>query len=327
MRRRSLITVAAGLAVPALAHAQTGSAGGWAPDRPVRLVVPFTAGSTTDTTARMIAAQLGRGLGGATVVVENRAGAGGTVGALHVAQQPPDGTALLLGAISTHAVNPHLVRDLRYDPFRDFTPILAYCRARAVLAVRPQLGPRSMQEFVALARTRSLSIASPGTGTTGHLGHAQLALTTGVQTVHVPYRDSVRAVPDLLGGQVDAIFFPVPVVRPHVEAGTMLGLGITGEGRSGLLPQVPSMAEVGLPRVDVVGWWAVYGPARLSAPIVERVGGVLDAALREPETLAALARNGLEPMGGDGAALLALQRREYDRWGEVVRQTGMTAEG
>ena len=224
-------------------------------------------------------------------------------------------------------MNPHLMRDLQYDPFRDFTPVLAYCRGRAVLAVRPQLGPRSMQELVALAHTRSLSIASPGTGTTGHLGHAQLTLATGVETVHVPYRDSVRVVPDLLSGQVDAIFFPVPVVRPHIEAGTMVGLGITGEGRSELLPQVPSMAEAGLPRVDVVGWWAVYGPARLPAPVVERVGGVLSAALREPEALAGLARNGLEPMGGDGAALLAFQRREYDRWGEVVRQTGMKAEG
>jgi tripartite-type tricarboxylate transporter receptor subunit TctC len=326
MRRRSLIAVTAGLTAPGLAHPQSGTTG-WTPDRPVRLVVPFTAGSGTDTIGRMIAAQLGRGLGGATVTVENRAGAGGTVGALHAAQQPPDGGALLLGALSTHAVNPHLMRDLQYDPFRDFTPILAYCRARAVLVVRPQLGPRNMQEFVALARTRSVSIASPGTGTTGHLGHAQLTLATGVETVHVPYRDSVRAVPDLLGGQVDAIFFPVPVVRPHIEAGTMFGLGITGEGRSELLPQIPSMAEAGLPRVDVVGWWVVYGPARLPAPVVERVGGVLNAALREPETLAALARNGLEPMGVDGAALLAFQRREFDRWGEVVRQTGMKADG
>ena len=132
---------------------------------------------------------------------------------------------------------------------------------------------------------------------------------------------------DLLGGQVDAIFFPVPIVRPQIEAGTMLGLGITGEGRSALLPQVPSMAEGGVPQVDVTGWWAVYGPARLPAPVVERIGGVLDATLRDPETLAGLARIGLEPMGGDAAALLALQRREYDRWGEVVRQTGMTAEG
>ena len=227
-----------------------------------------------------------------------------------------------------HAVNPHLMRDLRYDPFRDFTPVIAYCRARAVLAVRPQLGPRGMREFVDLARTRSVSVASPGTGTSGHLGQAQLTLATGVRTTHVPYqRDSVRAVPDLLGGQVDAIFFPVPIVRPHVEAGTMLGLGITGEGRSALLPQVPSMAEGGLPQVDVTGWWAVYGPAGLPAPVVERVGSVLDATLRDPETLAGLARIGLEPMGGDVAALLAFQRREYDRWGEVVRRTGMTAEG
>ena len=184
MKRRSLIAATAGgLASPVGAHAQAG----W-PDRPIRLVVPFAAGTSTDIIGRLVAAQLSRGLGGATVAVDNRAGAGGSIAALHVAQQPPDGATLLLGAHSTHAVNPHLMRDLRYDPFRDFTPIIAYCRGRAVLAVRPQLGPRAMQEFLTLARARSVSIASPGTGTTGHLGHAQLTLATGVETVHVPYR-------------------------------------------------------------------------------------------------------------------------------------------
>jgi tripartite-type tricarboxylate transporter receptor subunit TctC len=260
-------------------------------------------------------------------VVDNRAGAGGSVAALHVSQQPPDGATLLLSTVGTHAVNPHLMRDLQYDPIRDFTPVVAHSRTRILLVVRPQLGPRSMAEFLDLARGRSVSVASPGTGTTGHLGHALLTTTTGIEMLHVPYRDGGRAVTDLLSGRLDAMFYHTQFVRPHIEAGTMLGLGITGAGRSEALPDVPSMAEAGVPQVDVVGWWALHGPAGLPAPIVQRVNGVLNAALREPETVAAFARNGVEPMGRTAAELAAFQRREFDRWGEVARRARMTAEG
>ncbi len=321
--RRSLIAASAGLAVPASARAQQQA---W-PDRPVRLVVPFAAGTSTDIIGRLVATQISRGLGGATVVVDNRAGAGGSVGALHVAQQPPDGGTLLLSTVGTHAVNPHLMRDLQYDPFRDFTPVVAHSKTRILLVVRPQLGPRTMEDFLALARGRSASVASPGTGTTGHLGHALLTMTTGIEMLHVPYRDAGRAVTDLLSGRIDAMFYHTQFVRPHIEAGAMLGLGITGAGRSEALPDVPSMAEAGVPRVDVVGWWALHGPAGLPAPIVARVNGAVNAALREPETLAAFARNGVEPMGGTPAELAAFQRREHDRWGELARQARMTADG
>jgi tripartite-type tricarboxylate transporter receptor subunit TctC len=325
-RRPVLLGAAAAFAASRTAAAQ-GTGAAWTPDRPVRLVVPFAAGTSTDIIGRLIATQLARGLGGATVVVDNRAGAGGTIAALHVAQQPPDGTALLLSTIGTHAVNPHLIRDLQYDAFRDFAPIMAHSRTRILLVVRPQLGPRGMAEFVALARSRQLSVASPGTGTTGHLAHALLTLATGVETLHVPYRDGARAVTDLLSGQLDAMFYHTQFVRPHIEAGTMVGLGITGEGRSEVLPGVPSMAEAGVPQVDVVGWWSLHGPPGLPAPVVQRVNAVLNAALREPDTLATFARNGIEPMGGTPAELAAFQRREFDRWGEVVRRARMTAEG
>ena len=279
MKRRSLIA-AGGLALPALAHAQPS----W-PDRPIRLVVPFAAGTSTDIIGRLVAAQMARGLGNATVAVDNRAGAGGAIAALHVAQQPPDGATFLLSTIGTHAVNPHLMRDLQYDPLRDFTPVVGHSKTRILLVVRPQLGTRTMAEFLQLARSRSVSVASPGTGTTGHLGHALLTTATSIEMLHVPYRDGGRAVTDLLSGRLDAMFYHTQFVRPHIEAGTMVGLGITGEGRSEALPEVPSMAEAGLPQVDVVGWWALHGPAGLPAPIVARVNTVLNAALREPETL------------------------------------------
>jgi tripartite-type tricarboxylate transporter receptor subunit TctC len=322
-RRTALVTgIGAGFALFAAP-----AAANWAPERPMRLVIPFAAGTSTDILGRLLAVQIGRGLGNATVVVDNRVGAGGTIGAQHVAQAAPDGTTLLMSTIGTHTVNPHLMPALQYDPVRDFTPVVLYARTRIVLVVRPELGARSMAEFVALARTRSFSIGSPGTGTTGHLCHAQLTAATGVETVHVPYRDGSQAVTDLISGRLDAMFYHTGFVRPHVEARTMVGLGITGPGRSDLLPQVPSMTEAGIPGVDVVGWWAVHGPAGLPAAAVQRLNAVINAALKETETQAIFARNGIEPIGGTAAELLDFQRREFDRWGELVRRTRMTAEG
>lgn len=316
MKRRHLL--AAGLALPAVAQPV------W-PDRPIRLVVPFAGGTSTDIIGRMIAQQLSRGLNGHAVVVDNRAGAGGTIGAQAVAQAPADGHTLLLGVIGTHAVNPHMMRGLGYDAMRDFTPVVAHSKTKILLVVRPALGPRSMADFVALARSRTLSIGTPGTGTTGHLAHALLA-EAGVSTTHVPYRDGARAVTDLLSGQLDAMFYHTQFVRPHVEAGTMLGLGITGDGRSALLPAVPTFAEGGFPQINVEGWWAVFGPAGLATPIVSRINTILNAALAEPETLAMLERNGVEPMGGTAQWLADFQRAEFARWGEVVRRANITAE-
>lgn len=143
----------------------------------------------------------------------------------------------------------------------------------------------------------------------------------------MPYRDGSQAVTDLISGRLDAMFYHTGFVRPHVEARTMVGLGITGPGRSDLLPQVPSMTEAGIPGVDVVGWWAVHGPAGLPAAAVQRLNAVINAALKETETQAIFARNGIEPIGGTAAELLDFQRREFDRWGELVRRTRMTAEG
>jgi tripartite-type tricarboxylate transporter receptor subunit TctC len=318
MKRRPLLAL--GLFAPAIAHAQT-----W-PDRPIRLVVPFPGGSSTDILGRIAAQQLSRGLNGATVVVDNRAGAGGTIGSHYVAQAAPDGLTLLLGTIGTHAVNPHLMPSLPYDPMRDFTPIIAHSKTKILLVVRPQLGVRSMAEFVALARTRPLSVASSGTGTTGHLAQALLGEATGITTTHVPYRDGGRAVTDLLSGQIDSMFYHTQFVRSHIEAGTMLGLGITGATRSDVLPGVPTFAEGGLPAINIEAWWAIYAPPRLPAPLTQRLNGIFNAALVEPETRTAFARNGVEGMGGSPEDLANFQRAELDRWREVIRRANITVD-
>lgn len=318
MKRRALL--ASSLLAPGIARAQA-----W-PDRPIRLVVPFPGGSSTDILGRIAAQQLSRGLNGATVVIDNRAGAGGTIGSHYVAQAAPDGLTLLLGTIGTHTVNPHLMPNLPYDPMRDFTPIIAHSKTKILLVVRPQLGVRSMAEFVALARTRPLSVASSGTGTTGHLAQALLGEATGITTTHVPYRDGARAVTDLLSGQIDSMFYHTQFVRSHIEAGTMLGLGITGATRSDVLPGVPTFGEAGLPAINIEAWWALYAPPRLPAPLTQRLNGIFNAALAEPETRAAFARNGVEGIGGSPEDLANFQRAELNRWREVIRRANITAD-
>ncbi|UPY37958.1 tripartite tricarboxylate transporter substrate-binding protein [Sediminicoccus sp. KRV36] len=328
MKRRPLLAM--GLFAPAIStgvsQAQNSAQAPAWPDRPIRLVVPFPGGSSTDILGRIAAQQLSRGLNGATVVVDNRAGAGGTIGSQYVAQAAPDGLTLLLGTIGTHTVNPHLMPGLPYDPMRDFTPIIAHSKTKILLVVRPQLGVRSMAEFITLARTRPLSVASSGTGTTGHLAQALLGEATGIATTHVPYRDGGRAVTDLLSGQIDAMFYHTQFVRAHIEAGTMLGLGITGATRSDVLPGVPTFGEGGLPAINVEAWWAIYAPARLPAPLTLRLNGIFNAALLEAETRAAFARNGVEGMGGSAEELASFQRAELDRWREVVRRANITAD-
>ncbi len=323
MNRRTAL--AAGLALPALAAGREARAQAW-PDRPIRLVVPFAAGTSTDLIGRMIAGQISRALNGHTVVVDNRAGAGGTIGSQFVAQSPPDGHTLLLGTIGTHAVNPHLMPGLAYNPLRDFTPLFLHSKTALLLVVRPQLGPRDMAQFVALARARPLSVGTSGTGTAGHLNHAVMSEATGVATTHVPYRDGARAMTDALNGTLDAMFYHTQFVRAQIEAGQLIGLGITGARRSPLLPQVPTFAEQGLPAINAEGWWALFGPANLPAPIAQRLADIFAASLTEAETRTTLERNGVEALGGGPEALARFMREELERWGAVIRRAGITAD-
>lgn len=315
--RRALL--GAGLAASALIAAPARAQGAW-PQRPIRLIVPFAAGTSTDIVGRLIGQHLSRGLDGHVVVVENRAGAGGTIGAAAVAQAAPDGHTLLLGVIGTHAVNPHLMRGLAYDPVRDFTPILAHSKTKILLVVPPSLGVRTLADFLALARQRTMNIGSSGTGTTGHLNQALLANLSGIPMNHVPYRDGGQAVTDLVSGRLDGMFYHTQFVRSHVQQGTMVALGITGAERSALLPQVPTFAEGGFADISAEGWWAMFGPAGMPAPITARVNRILNEALREEATQAVLNTSGVEPIGGTPEELSRFQQEEFRRWGEVIRR-------
>ncbi len=316
MKRRHLLA----LILPATAA----RAQAW-PDHPVRLVVPFAAGTTTDILGRIAGAAIAQGIG-QPVVVDNRSGAGGTVGTAAVAQAAPDGHTLLFGTSGTMATNPAIMPNLPYDPLRDFAPVASFARTSVVLGVRPQLGVASLGDFLALARRRSLSVGSAGTGTTGHLTQALLRLRSGVVTTHVPYRDGVRAVTDLLNGTLDAMVYHPLGFLPHIQSGAIRPLAVTGATRHFLFPEVPTMAEAGQPGVVVEGWWAIYAPARTPAPVIARLNVLTNAALAAPTTLAELRRQGLEVMGGTPEALAEQTRAEVAAQRELVQAAGVTAD-
>lgn len=318
MRRRALLAAAA--AFPVLpAHAAD-----W-PDRPVRLIVPFGAGTTTDVMARLCAAALSPGLG-QPVVADNRTGAGGVVGTQAVAQAAPDGYSLLFGTSGTMATNPVIMAAIPYDPVRDFAPIVSYAKTSVILGVRPQLGVTDLPGFLALARRRPLSVGTAGTGTTGHLTTALIEMRSGLPLTHVPYRDGSRAVADLLNGTLDAMVYHPLGFLPHIRAGAIRPLAVTGAARHPLFPDVPTLVESGLAGAVVEGWWALYAPAGTPAPILERVNALVNASLAEPATRAELERQGLQVMGGTAKALAELTRTELAQQREIAQAARITVD-
>jgi len=312
--RRALLA-----ALPATATAAHAQGSAWPSARPIRLVVPFAAGTTTDIFGRAIGNHLGQALG-QSVVVENRSGAGGNIAAAAVARDRADGYSIILGTSGTHGVNASLYREPGFDPVRDFAPVVPFVTAPVALAVRPQLGVRDFAGLMALARQRPLSFASAGNGTTGHLSQALLDLRGGVQTVHVPYRSGAQAVTDLLSGQVDAMFYHYLPLAQHVQAGTLMVLGVTAPARTETLPQVPTMLELGLAGFVVEGWWALYLPAGAPRPVVERINAETNAWLRSAEAIETLRNQGVAALGGTPEDLAARTVAEVAKWRDVIRE-------
>jgi tripartite-type tricarboxylate transporter receptor subunit TctC len=292
------------------------------PNRPIRLVVPFAAGTTTDILGRILADAIGRDLG-QPVVVDNRAGAGGNVGAQAVAQAAGDGYTLLLATNGTHGINASLFPDLGFDPVRDFTPIAPFVTTPTVLAVRPALGVASVAQLLALGRQRPLSVASAGNGTTGHLSQAMLNLRTDLKTDHVPYRNAGQGVTDLLAGRVDAMFYHPLGLKPHLDAGTLQALAVTSAKRVSSLPAVPTVQEAGIDAFVVEGLWHLYGPARLPDEIVQRLNRITNALLADPAALANLRAQGVEPTGGTPEALAEVTREQIAKWRPVIAAAGI----
>ena len=316
-RRRTLALLAA-----ALAPAGPASAQAW-PSRPIRFVVPYAAGGTTDIVARLVGEDVKTRLG-QPVIIENRGGAGGNIGMDAVAKAPPDGYTIGFGAISTNALNPHVYKSMPFDPRKDFTAISLLGTSTIVLEVGPSLPVRSVAELVAHARAQpDLRYATAGTGTSMHLAAVLFGRATGTSLVHVPYRGSAPAINDLVGGHLGAMFDNLPASLPQIEAGKLTALAVAGRQRSPALPNVPTLAEAGFPEATVEPWFGVYGPAGLPPEIVTALNAAFTAALATPGVAGKLAAAGFSPAGSSPAELEALTRREYERFGAVAREAGI----
>ena len=295
------------------------------PARPLRLVVPFPAGGPTDIVARPLAQLLSQALG-QQVIVDNRGGAGGSIGTDSVAKAAPDGYSLLLGTVGTHAINASLYRKLPYDPSRDFTPLGLVALAPLTIVVNPDMPWRNVAELIAAARKApgSLSFGSAGNGTPGHLTGEMFAKAAGIEMKHIPYKGSAPGLTDLLGGQIPLMFDPVQSVLQHVRAGKLRALAVSSLVRSGVLPDVPTLNESGINGFEATAWWAIFAPANLPADVLARLAAESKRAIADEPLRAKLGELGVQPAPAQGVAFADFQRNELAKWSRAVRDSGVT---
>jgi tripartite-type tricarboxylate transporter receptor subunit TctC len=325
-RRRLLAHLGLGglaAALPRLATAQPA----WPAAKPITYVVPFTAGGSTDVIGRTLAAKLGEALQ-QTIVVENRAGSGGGLGATYVAKAPADGYTLMGGTISTHAINAGLYKNLPYDPVKDFEPVSLVAFLPNVLLVSPALGVNSVAELIALLKKddKLRTFASSGAGTSTHLAGELFADLIGVPLTHIAYKGTPPAMVDVSSGQVTFMFDQLTAALPLMQAGKLKLLAVTTAKRLPLQPAVPTMIEAGVPGFEMFSWQAVYAPKGTPRPIVERLSAAIAAAVKQPDVRDKLTGLGMEVVGGSPADLTALMAREIPRWAALVKKSGASVD-
>jgi tripartite-type tricarboxylate transporter receptor subunit TctC len=320
-RRQTLI--AALVAVTTAAAALPAVAQPSYPSRPIRIVSPYAPGGPTDVLARVLAARLSPALG-QSVIVENKAGGGGTVGTMDVVRSAPDGHTLLLGALGPLAINASLMKKLPYDPLRDLAPVAQVAEAPLILVVHPSVAARSVGELLALlkAKPNSLSYGTGGNGTPQHLSMELLKTVTGTQLTHVPYRGTGPAISDLLAGTVQVAFESPIALAQHIKAGKLRALAVTSAARTALLPEVPTLAEAGVKGYEAVPWYALVAPAGTPKDVVARLNAEVLTAMASPEVAERLAALGATAAIGTPEQLGALMRSEQVKWGKVVRDSG-----
>lgn len=320
------ILVAAGLAWSSAAAGQTASAAAW-PSKPVRWVVPFPPGGAMDAIARALGEKMAKSLG-QPFVSENKAGAGGNIGADIVAKSAPDGHTIMITSIGM-ATNQSLYGSLTYDPVKDFAPVSLLAVVPNVLVTNStQPGVTNVKDLIAAARAAPgrLSYASAGNGTSIHLAGELFTSMTGTQMLHVPYRGSGPAVADLLGGQVNYMFDSITSARPHIQSGRLRALGVTTAKRSKALPQVPTLAEAGVPGYDLSPWFAVFAPAGTPKPIIEKLNTALRDAMKHAEVVARFETIGAEAVGSTPDELAAHLSRESVRWAKLITERGIKSD-
>ncbi len=296
------------------------------PNRSIRLVVPYAPGSTTDTLARLLGAKLTEALG-QQVVIDNRAGAAGNIGTDIVAKAIPDGHTLVV-VPGSHAINPSLYPKLPFDPIKDFSTVALIASAPLLIAAHPGLAASSMRDLIALAKAKpgEIRYASGGSGSPSHLSMELLKSMAGIDLVHVPYKGGGSVLTALLSGEVQLTPSGVLVLLPLARAGRIKLLATTGSKRLAAAPEVPTVAESGVPGYAVTGWWGVLAPAGTPRPIVQRLNGAIVRALQSTDLRERLAADGIEPAGGTPEAFAEHLRREITIWSKVVRESGARAE-
>lgn len=304
-------------ALPVLAQAATQA---W-PARRITIVVPFPPGGATDVMARMFAPKIAKELG-QPVIVENKIGAGGSIGTQFVARSDKDGYTLLWGTVATHAIGPSVYKHLPYDPLKDFTPIIHAVDQPYVLVVHPSLKVDSVKQLVALAKARPGDIAagSAGRGTGAHMILEKFMAQTHISMLHVPYKGASPAMADLLGGQVKLVFDVVLTTAPYIHAGKLIALAVTSQQRSPTLPDVPTMAEAGVPGFTAVGWNGLFAPAGTPEAVVRMLNKAVNDALASPDIHQRLIQQGSVPVGGTPEQFRSFIQSELRSWGTVARQ-------
>jgi tripartite-type tricarboxylate transporter receptor subunit TctC len=297
------------------------------PDRPVRLIVPFPPGGPTDIVARPLAQNLSENLG-QQVIVDNRGGAGGNIGAAAVMKSAADGYTLLMGTVGTHAINASLYKKLTFDPVKDFAPVSLVAQAAVVLVVHPSVPAKALREFIALAKSKpgQITFGSAGSGSPGHLTGELFKDMTGLDLVHVPYQGSAPAISDLLGGQIHAMFDPIQATLSHVKAGKLRLLGVSSSKRSSAFPDVPTIAEAGVPGFETTAWWAVFAPAGTPKEIITRLNTEIVKIMRSPDTKERLRQLDIEPIGSTPDQLVAFMKIETAKWSRAVKFSGAIVE-
>ncbi|MET3381320.1 MULTISPECIES: tripartite tricarboxylate transporter substrate binding protein [Variovorax] len=331
MQRRTLIrtalasSLAAGLPV---AFAQ--SSNNWPTGKAITYLVPFPAGGTTDVLGRLIGQKLGTVLG-TSVIIDNKGGAGGSVGSEVGARAAPDGFTLIGGTISSHAINVSLYPKIGYDPQKSFAPVTLIGTNPVVLVVNQASPYKTLKDVIAAskAKTGGLSSASAGTGTSQHLALELLAFKSGVKFTHIPYKGSGPAIQDVIGGQVDMMFDTTVVAGPHIQSGKLRAIAVTSSKRLASMPDVPTVAESGVPGLqdfEVVSWQAIFVPAGTPAPVVDRLHTEIRKILATPEMQDKLKGFGMEPTDLSTTQIAAFQKAEVEKWAQVIKAAGIKAD-
>lgn len=324
MNRRTLLVAA--VAVAALAPFATSAQEAW-PSKPIKIIVPFAPGGTSDVLARIVADKLAASLK-QPVVIDNRGGAGGIIGADAVAKSPPDGYTLLLGTIATNAINPALMKKMPYDASKDFAPVILLGSIANVLVVGAEQPFHSVKELIAAAKAKpdTIATAAAGQGSSQHMSAEAFKLLAGADLNVVNYKGSAPAIQDLIGGQVVAAFDTVTVAAPHVKGGKARALAVTSAKRTKVLPDVPTMQEAGVPNFDVSSWQALFAPAGTPPAIVSRLNGEIEKIIAMPDVAAKMDNLGLEHAPNTPAQFTEFNRNELGKWAKIIKEGNIKLE-